>query len=53
MENYSRKRAKSQKNLDAMELNQVWNNEDARAICCSIVTVATTGATINEISRVR
>ena len=53
MENYSSKRAKLQKNLDAMELNQVWNNKNVGAICCSAVAVATTGTTINEILCIR
>ena len=52
-EHCSKRRAKLQKNMDAMELKQVWNNEDARAICCSTIAAATIGATINEISHVR
>ena len=53
MEHCSSRRAKLQENLDAMELKQVWNNDDAGATCCCTVTVATIEATINEISHVR
>ena len=53
MEHCSSRRAKLQENLDAMELKQVWNNENVGAICCSTVVTAMIGATINEISCVK
>ena len=53
MECYNSKLAKLQKNLAAMELKQVWDDEDTEAKYCSTIRAATTGATINEISYVR
>ena len=53
MEHCSSRHVKLQKNLDVVELKQVWNNKDVEAICCSIVAAATTKVMMNEVSHVR